>query len=211
MSKFKRDLKQAAIPNKTTRGAEITTACTGNAALGTVSTELAAFTAANTALTGVAGQIAATQAALTALVTQQAGAEKTWDTSFENLLKKIESNTQGDAVKMGSTTVATYEPGASTPAPALGQVQNLSVTNGDMPHELDLHWNAANPRPLLYPVRMCEDPYDQSKMAQIGTPSASKFTAKNLTAGKKYWFEVAATGTGDQTGPWSDPATGTAI
>lgn len=63
----------------------------------------------------------------------------------------------------------------------------------------------------IYLFRMCEDPCDQAKMAQIGTPSASQFTAKNRTAGKRYWFEVAAVGPSKHSGPWSDPATGTAI
>ena len=211
MSKLKRDLKNDTIPNKTTRGAEITTACTANASIGTVTPELTAFSTANGALTTTASQLAAAQAAVTALVNLQAANEKTWDATFESLLVKIEGNTNGDKLKMGTTTVATYDPGVSTPTPAVVQVLSLSVTNGDMPHELDLSWNAQRPRPQIYMVRMCMGTYDQSKMVQIGTPTASQFTATNLTPGQVYWFEVCAVGTGNHQGPWSDPAMGTAI
>lgn len=210
MSKFRRDLKKAPIPNKTTRGTEIIAACTGNAAIGDVAAPLAAFVAANGSLGTTAGQIATANAALTTLITHQGSDSRAWDVALETLLAAVESNTKGATEPMQTTTVATFEPGAGTPASAIGQVQNLHTSMGDMPHEQDLQWDANRPRPNVYILQMCDDPYDESRMVQIGTPSGSKFTAKNLTPGKK-WFRAAAVGTGDQHGPWSDPATGTVI
>jgi len=40
---------------------------------------------------------------------------------------------------------------------------------------------------------------------QFDLCTASKITVTGLVSGKKYWFRVAAKGTGAQ-GPWSDPA-----
>ena len=42
---------------------------------------------------------------------------------------------------------------------------------------------------------------------KVGMDSKSSFTATGLTSGTKYWFRVAAvgSGTGNQS-PWSDPA-----
>lgn len=58
---------------------------------------------------------------------------------------------------------------------------------------------------------MCEGTYNQANIVQVGTPSGSIFTVENLIAGHTYWFEVAAVGSGNQQGPWSDPATGMAM
>jgi len=49
------------------------------------------------------------------------------------------------------------------------------------------------------------------QMQAIGTASAAKFTARKLTAGTRYWFQVAAVGSVGQQGPWSDPAMGMAV
>jgi hypothetical protein len=218
MSKFKRDLKNDPIDTKTTRGQEIIDACNDpdNAAdLGTIGPQLTAFTTANGELKGDASAMAQAVSAIAGIVTKQTGDEQTWNQDFEALLQIIESNTKNKKEKMVKTTVPTYEPGAgSAPAPgALAQVTGLSATHGDAPDEIDLQWNGMSgqkPKPRLFLVRMCADPYNQANMVQIGTPSASSFKAKNLTPGKK-WFEVCAVYSGDQQGPWSDPATGTAI
>ncbi|MEO6788987.1 MAG: hypothetical protein ABI318_22925 [Chthoniobacteraceae bacterium] len=211
MSKLKRDLKRESIPEKTTRGTEITTACTGNAAIGTVTAELAAFTTANGGLGAAVGALATAHAAVDTAIINQDTAEQAWDAAFEALCIKLESNTTGDKAKLTTTTIPTYEPGAGGPASTPAQVLALSATTGDMPREIDLQWNALrNPKPNVHLVFMCDDPYDLSKMQQIGTPTASKFTAKPATPGKK-WFQVCAVYTGGQQGPWSDPATGTAI
>ena len=210
MSKLRRNLKQDTIPNKTTRGAEIIAACTGNADIGTVTAELAAFGTANGGLGTAAGALTSAQAAVTTAVTNQGTAEQAWDASYEALCLKLEGNTTGDKAKLSTTTIPTYEPSAASPTLVPAKVLALSATTGDAPHEIDLQWNALrNPKPNIYLLRMCDDPYDQSRMVQIGTPSGSKFTAKNVTPGKK-WFEACAVYTGDQHGPWSDPATGTA-
>lgn len=210
MSKFKRDLKSEAIPEKTTRGEQIVAACTGNADIGTVADELAAFTTANGALNTKHNDAKTARMDAQNATDMQNDADAAWDVALENLLAKIESNTQGDAMKMGTTTVPTFEPGTAPPAGVPVKVANLSVSDGDGSDDLDLSWNAIrSPRPRLYLVRMCEDPYVQANMVQVGTPSASKFTKNGLTLGHTYWFEVAAVGSGGQQGPWSDPAKGT--
>lgn len=211
MSKLKRDLKSDPIPNKTTRGNEIFAACTGNVPLGTLTTELAAFGTANNNLKTTAAALAAAQATATSLVDQQAVQEKAWDAAFETLCLKLEANTHGDKIPLATTTLATYDPGISSPAPPAVQVLSLSVTIGDAAHTLDLQWNAQRPKPNVYLVFMCEGTFNPASMVQIGTPSSSSFTATGLLAGHTYWFQVCAVGTGDRRGPLSDPAMGMAV
>ena len=211
MSKLRRDLKDDTIPNKTTRGDQIIAACTGNAALGTITDDLAAFTTANTEAKSAYNTAKTARTDAEQLTGVQNDAEAAWDAAFEQLLVKLESNTKGDKTKLGTTTIATFEPGS---APALGapaQVANVAVTLGDDAGELEVTWNANRPRPRLYVVRMGEDPLNEGTMQQVGMPSGSRFVKGGLTAGKKYWFQVAAVGSGSQQGPWSDPASGMAV
>ena len=111
---------------------------------------------------------------------------------------------------MQTTTVPVTDPGAGAPAGAIAQVQNLHVSIGDMPREHDLQWDPVRPRPQIYVVQSCDDPYDESRMKEIATPTASRETVTQATPGKK-WYRVAAKGSGGKQGPWSNPATGTAI
>lgn len=210
MSKFKRDLKKAPIPTKTSRGTEIITACTGNAALGDVTEPLGAFSTANGSLDTTAGQVTANETAHDALITHQGSDERAWDAALEVLLGTIESNTKGAKEPMQTTTVPVTDPGTGAPAGAIEQVQNVHVSIGDMPLEHDLQWDTMNPRPKLFTVQSCDDPYDESRMREVATPSASRVTITNATPGKK-WYRVAAKGSGGKQGPWSNPATGTAI
>ena len=211
MSKLRRDLKSDTIPNKTTRGTQIITACTGNTNIGTVTAPLAAFTAANDKLIEDAGKVQAAQAEVTRLVGVQDTSDAAWNTTFEALLGAIENNTAGDAAKLGTTTIETYEPGrgAATGAPA--QVTSVAVTLGDLPGEQEVTWNANRPKPRVYIVRMCEDPFALNKMQQVGMPTGSRFVKAGQTAGKSYWFDVIAVGSGGQQGPPSDPAQGMAM
>lgn len=211
MSKLKRDLKEEDIPRKVMRGEEIITACTGNAAIGTVATALTAFTTANTKLGADAGLAIAAQAEATRLVGIQNNSETAWNTAYETLLGTVEANTQGDRDKMRTTTVETYEPGRQAALGPPTKVLNVAVTLGDQPGEQEVTWDGNRPKPAIYKVRMCEDPFVEATMQEVGTPTGSRFVKGGLTAGKKYWWQVCAVGSGNQCGPWSDPATGMAI
>ena len=211
MSKLRRELKEAPIDTKTSRGTEIITACTGNAALGDITAPLAAFSTSNGNLSSAAGTLAAREAAVDAAVPLQDAADADWNAKFETLLATIEGNTQGSKPAMATTTVGTYEPGPGTAAGTPAKITGLSVTIGDIPHSMDVQWNAQTPKPRIHILRMCEGAYNPANMVQIGMPSASKFTVRNLLAGHTYWFEVCAVAAGDQQGPWSDPATGMAV
>lgn len=210
MSKLKRDLKEEPIPDKAMRGAQIIAACTGNANIGSVTTELAAFGTANTKLETDynAAQVAASHAQQ--LTSVQNDSDADWNEAFETLLLAIEKNTKGDKMKLETTTIATFEPGR---APALGapaKVGNVAVTLGDLPHEQEISWDGLQPRPQMYLVSMCEDPYDATKLVQVGMVTGSRFVKTNQTPGKAYWFVVTAVGSGGRQGPPSDPAQGMA-
>ncbi|MBI3881209.1 MAG: fibronectin type III domain-containing protein [Verrucomicrobia bacterium] len=210
MSKFKRDLKNDPIPDKTTRGDQIITASTGNAALGTIATELADFVTKNGKLLTDYNLANGSQAQTTHLVGVQNDSNGEWDVSYENLLVAIEKNTHGAKAIMDTTTVPTFEPGVHGPAPTPTKPTGLTVSRGDTTTALNPNWNGQNPHPRVFIIRMCEEPYLLSKMQQVGTSTASDYVKEGLTSGTKYWFDVIAVGSGGRQSPPSDPISGTA-
>jgi hypothetical protein len=212
MSKLRRDLKDAPIERKVMRAAEIIAACApANTAIGNVTAELADFTTKNTKLEGDFGISNTAQSEATRLVGVTAESNGDWDLSFEGLLVKVESNTHGDKDPMRTITVDTYEPGRGTPRGTPDQVANVAVTDGDTEHEQEITWNGLRPKPLMgYKVRMCEAPYEESKMVEVGEASGSRFVKGGQTGGKTYCWQVCAVGSGGVRGRWSDPAEGMA-
>ena len=210
MSKLKRDLKTEPIPDKAMRGAQIITACTGNSNIGTVTTELTAFTTANTKLETDYNAAQAAAAHAIQLTTVQNDSDADWNAKLESLALVLERNTGGDKMKLETTTIDTFEPGRAPAVGAPAKVDNVKVTLGDMPHELEVTWDGLQPRPQMYLVKMCEDPYDATKLAQVGMVTGSRLVKGGLTGGKTYWFVIVAVGTGGRQGPPSDPATGMA-
>ena len=130
MSKLKRDLKTEPIPDKAMRGAQIITACTGNSNIGTVTTELTAFTTANTKLETDYNAAQAAAAHAIQLTTVQNDSDADWNAKFESLALVLERNTGGDKMKLETTTIDTFEPGRAPAVGAPAKVGNVAVTLG---------------------------------------------------------------------------------
>ena len=56
-----------------------------------------------------------------------------------------------------------------------------------------------------YIVEMSPNPPTNTSWTQVDVVTASKCTVSKLESGTKYWFRVAAVGSGGR-GAWSDPA-----
>lgn len=110
----------------------------------------------------------------------------------------------GDPVKIGAIglDVATgHSPsGGALPAPT-----NLTAEMGALPGQVFLACDVLTGAKLFI-WQVCTDPMLEANWRQIGMDSKTKCTATGLISGTKYWFRVAAlgTGTGNQS-PWSDP------
>lgn len=94
----------------------------------------------------------------------------------------------------------------STPIGAMTAPLNLVATMSDVAGHVDLMCDSGT-GVKVYIWQCCSDPMADANWRQVGMGSASSFTVTSLTSGTKYWFRVAAvgTGTGNQS-PWSDPA-----
>jgi hypothetical protein len=219
MAKVRREIKKAPVAQKIDKGRQLITGCTANTALPGITNALTAFTAANGQLdTDNTASDAAAQSALRATA-KLSDSDAAWNTAFEKLATAAEDGSGGasDALQSGNFDV--YERGAGaggatpsgSPAPGGGRlpakVENMHVTSGDMPGQLEPAWNGVQPRPLLYVLRMGTGAvFDESQMHEIAMPSGSRYVVTDLTSGTKYWFQACAVGTGNTRGPWSEPA-----
>ncbi|HEX8653509.1 MAG TPA: fibronectin type III domain-containing protein [Pyrinomonadaceae bacterium] len=80
----------------------------------------------------------------------------------------------------------------------------ITPTMGDHEGEIDLVWNAKQSA-QSYIVQSSPNPPKDDSWTQVAVVTASKHTVTGLTSGSKYWFRVAAVGSGGQSA-WSNPA-----
>ena len=208
MSQVKLGLKDLNPDQKVQLGLEVVAALTGNGQFPTPTPPLNVITALTTGLQdAITAQKAAQQAALMATLAVRA-AEGQFDAGLTTLGSYIQVASGGNETLILSAGVGVRSTGAAVgtlPAPG-----GLSATNGDMPQEIDLHWNPV-PHASTYMVQYTADPLTASSVwTPLPPVTKSKTTAPGLTAGTRYWFHVATVGTAGQ-GPWSDPATRMAV
>jgi hypothetical protein len=90
------------------------------------------------------------------------------------------------------------------PAAPLEAVVNMSCSAGDHAGELDVMWDG-QAGAKMYVLQICTgDPLVEANWRQVDLTTKSKFAVTGLTSGTRYWFRVAARGTGNTQGPWSD-------
>ena len=116
----------------------------------------------------------------------------------------VESVAGDDETKIHSAGMDTKSSGKgpSTSQPTVPQA--LTATAGDHDGEIDLSWDTV-PKAKSYIIEISPDPPTDKSWGHAGVSTKSSFTATGLTPGTRYWFRVAAVGTGGQSG-WSDPA-----
>ena len=197
-AKVKVDLRGLTVTELIQKSRSIVTQSTGNAVATGSPVTLAQLTTQTDLLDAKAQAWEVNHQAGLVLTTEQGGLKSGLIELLTQFGAFVEIKANGDAALIQSTG---FDVRASntTPVGLLGQVPNLSATDG----ELDLDWNN-----LLgakgYLMQQSLDPVTPTSWTSLNPVSPSKATIKNLTSGTKYWFRVAATGT-DVPGPWSNP------
>jgi hypothetical protein len=202
--KVKLNLRKLSVPEKVARARQMISALTGNPDFPTPSPTLAAATAVTDDLAQafqdqeVAKQVAATKTAA------KNELEDIFDRTFSQLGSYVES-VAGDNEKLiksaGMDTRAASVASGGKP----GTPISLNITNGDADGEIDLSWDPV-PSAKSYVIEMSLDPPTATSWKHSGVSTKSSQTVNGLVGGTRYWFRVAAVGTGGQSG-WSDPAT----
>ena len=117
---------------------------------------------------------------------------------------KVDLDADGNATVILDSGFAVA--GTPTPAGPMPKVEGVAASTGDTDGTADLIWQPVDNN-HGYIVQATTDPNNASSWKQVANSSASKVTVTGLTPGTKYWFRVAALGTGGKPGPFSDPAT----
>ena len=141
-----------------------------------------------------------------ATLAQAVAKQNTDDSALQDLLtaegRYVDNRANGDKVIIESAGMPVAD--ESTPVGELPQVQNLSLTHGDNPGEVDAHWNPVK-KHKNYTVQVTADPIGSAAWITRGNPTKSSITIDGLTSGSKVWVHVSANGTAGS-GPYSDPA-----
>jgi hypothetical protein len=207
MAKVKLELEHLDPDGVTGKGDAVKTALTGNASFPTATTLL---TKLGTDLTSAKAKV------ITQKNTQKTATQTTLDRDTALALVKqdlvalgalVQEVSQGNAVLIETSGFGVAAPthGALGQMP---QVQNLSVTTGDNPGEVDAQWDAVRGR-KGYEQQLCMgDPAVEANWKLAGSSSASKTTFTGQTSGARLWVRVHAKGTKPENdGAWSQPAT----
>jgi hypothetical protein len=204
MSRIKLNFRQLSIPDKIVRARQVVTSLTGNPAFPTPSPAMTVVTAAIDGLeTDHAEAQAARQSAKTKTSAQNQS-EDVLDKVISQLAAYVDS-VGGDNEELIRSAGMDVRAVASAATENPGQPTALSATAGDHEGEIDLAWDTvAGAR--SYVIEKSADPPTTTSWAQGVVSTKSRATINGLTPGTRYWFRVAAVGTGGQSG-WSDPAT----
>jgi hypothetical protein len=204
MSKVSRDFKKKTVTEKIEAVDPIAAACATNPNVPTVAPLVTAFVAAKEELKTANDIWNTADAAAKAATTARTLKEKAVDNAFEALAVGVENDTKGDAVKIHTTTLPTYEPGAGSPVGLLPAPTGAAASSGDLEGSCDFQWNTVKGK-TSFVVQFCADPMSPAGWKQFAVVTKSSATVTGLVSGQKYWFRVAAVGAAGQ-GPWSDPA-----
>jgi hypothetical protein len=182
------------------------TALTGNANFTTTNPTLAAYGVLITnAETKVDANNVAQAAALAATIAKDEAIQALHDGTI-TLGASVQSTSNGDPAIIATADMAVKA--VATPVGVLAQVQNLSLTAGDNPGELDAHWNPVKGR-QIYDVWICAgDPTVEANWKHLLTCGPSKVALLGLTSGTRAWVRVRANASAPaNNGPFSQPAT----
>lgn len=149
---------------------------------------------------------AAEVASAKSTLAQKVATQNTDEKALQDLLT-AEGRTVDNAAKGDKAIIESAGMQASdTPSPVgeLPRVENLSLSHGDNPGEVDAHWNPVKKK-LNYTVQTTTDPLGSAPWVTRSTPTKSSVTITGQTSGAKIWVQVCANGTAGAA-PFSDPA-----
>jgi hypothetical protein len=207
MAKVKMELNGLDPDGLTGKGDAVKTAMTGNANFPTATTLL---TKLGTDLTSAKAKVITqknTQKTATQTTIDRDGALDLVKQDLVALGSLVQEVSQGNAVVIETSGFGVAAPthGAIGQMP---QAQNLSLTTGDNPGEVDAQWDAVPGRKGYEQALCAGDPAVEANWRMSGSCSASKTTFTGQASGSRLWARVRAKGTKPENdGAWSQPAT----
>jgi hypothetical protein len=206
MAKVKLELDSLDPDGLTGKGDAVSAAMTGNANFPAAAALLAKLNADNiTAKAKIVAQKNASKAA-TQTTTDRDAALIVVKQDITAIGSHVQQVSNGNPVIIESAGLSVAAP-THGPIGQLDQVQNLSLTTGDKPGEVDSHWNAVHGRSIYEHQRCIGDPTVEANWQHFATSGASKTTFAGQVSGSKVWFRTRANAPLEaNNGAWSQPA-----
>lgn len=202
MAKVKLDFKRLPISDKIIRARQIVANLTDNPDFPNPIPPLAQLTTTIDALEAKVVETQASRQAARANTAAQNDMEDQLDQEIDQLGGHIESASGGEEAKIIAAGVSVR---ATAVSHAVTAPAAFSLTEGDHNGELAAHWDRV-PGARSYVLERSADPPTATSWVHEKVVTTSSTTIGGLTSGVRYWYRVAAVGSGGQSG-WSDPAT----
>jgi len=202
-AKPKLELKSKSIAEKVEFTEQVIKSLDGNKNFTNPSPSISALTAGKDTLKNAAASAQAARQASESGTQQMYQTERALDELLRKLANYVEDVSGGDAGKIESAGMESFFPGKAPPVGVLPRPKGLEAFTGDNEGEIELNWDPVR-QAKSFVIQFSGDPI--VKWEHVGTSTASKFTAKKLITGSRYWFRTAAVSAAGQS-PWSDPAT----
>jgi hypothetical protein len=206
MAKVKLELQTKSPDEKVAQALTIKTSMTGNANFPTPNPTLATY---NTHITAAQTKIAAYNTAVAAVETALAdrdAAVATMDGDTTQLGDYVQNTSGGDKVKIESAGMDTRADSAPL---TMTQVLDLVLSEGDDDGTLDIVWKPIKGAKSYEIWTNITDPGSPGNWGLKQTSGKSSDQLADFTSGIRVWAKVRAIGSGNQKGPFSDPATKT--
>jgi hypothetical protein len=204
MAKVKLGLQKLNPDETVALGNTIKTAMTGNPNFPAPNPPLTTVGAVITALQTKVATANSARAALNMALADRDAALVAARAVLQQEADYVQNVSGGDKTKIESAGMSVRDDGSPIGTPA--QVLNLVVMAGDNDGTLDASWDRMR-GVASYEVQVSVDPITATSWSFKQTASKSSATIGGLTSGAKMWVRVRAVGSGNVTGPWSDPAT----
>jgi hypothetical protein len=202
MSKLKLNLRKLSVPEKVARGREIIADMTGNTNFPSPQPALATAKTVTDDLETAQQEQQIAKHAAAAKTAERNDKEDIFDRTFNQLAAHVESVAGDDEQKIRSAGMDTRAP-AGPSGGTLDAPGSMNVTGGDADGEIDLSWEPVDGA-KTYQIEQSPDPITATSWKSASATTKSKATVGGLISGTRYWFRVAAVGTGGQ-GAWSNP------
>jgi hypothetical protein len=202
MAKIKSTVRGLSVPDKIRKGREIIAALTGNHEFPTPQPPLETVTAATDELDEAYHASQVNKQAGEVLTITQNEKEDVFDRTFNQVAAYIESVAGGDERMIKSAGMDVKAPAVPSNTKPNAPV-SVNVTTGDADGEVDMSWEPVDGA-KSYQIEQSPDPITATGWKHASATTKSKATIEGLTSGTRYWFRVAAVGTGGQ-GAWSNP------
>jgi fibronectin type III domain protein len=203
MARIRLNLRNLTISEKIAKGRQVVTALTNNASFPTPTPPLSDVTAGLDDLDKASTQVRSAKAEVSSKVGVQDNAEMRVDQLLTQLAGYIESVAGRDDTLIASAGLETKTSRSAPTIPT--EPQALSASPGTHEGELLLSWKPV-PNAKSYMIESSTDPSNTTGWAHLGIATSATKAINNLKSGTRYWFRVAAIGSGGESG-WSEPAT----